>query len=118
MSEHISQAKAIIAYLRQGYGITSLEAVCLFNCLNLKGRIYEARRDGWGIRTTMIKTRMGKRIAQYTLTDTQQEQPAPDKSQQTKGRLAVIEHEIEHIRAGKEFKEGARWVLERLKNAQ
>lgn len=27
MSEYISQTKAIIAYLRQGYGITSLEAL-------------------------------------------------------------------------------------------
>lgn len=75
MSEHISQTRAIIAYLRQGYGITSLEAFYLFNCLNLKGRINDLRRIGWGIRTTIITTTSGKRVARYTLTDTQQEMP-------------------------------------------
>lgn len=122
MSEYISQTKAILAYLRQGYGITSLEALNLFNCLNLKARMHEARRDGWGIRTTMIKTSTGKRVAWYTLTDPQQETPAgiPQRGRKQTGtfagQLAALEREIEHMRAGKDWKEGARWVIEKMKN--
>lgn len=86
--------------------------------------MYEARRIGWGIRTTMIKTSTGKRVARYTLTDPAQEtptgipQPGGKQTGTPAGQLAALEHEIEHMRAGKDWKEGAKWALERLRNAQ
>ena len=73
-----SQKKQIRAYLETGGKLTFLKALDLFGCANLKGRIHEIRHDYWRewgdskgqvkeIKTEMIKTRSGKRIAEYSL---------------------------------------------------
>ncbi len=119
MNTNPNQGKRIVAYIRACGSITALEALNAIGCLNLKGRINDLRRIGWGIRTTMITTTSGKRVARYTLTDTQQEMPEAQPRKQTgtfAGKLAALEHEIEHMRAGKDWKQGAKWVLEKINN--
>ena len=76
-----SQKKQIRAYLETGGKLTFLKALDLFGCANLKGRIFEIREEydteycfqeifgepRQEIKTEMIKTRSGKRIAEYSL---------------------------------------------------
>ena len=60
-----SQNKQIARHLKDGKRITSLEALRLYGCLRLSGRIHDLRRDGLNIETRMIDTLTGKRIAEY-----------------------------------------------------
>jgi len=62
-----SQEKQIINYLRKGNKLTSLEALTMFGCLRLSGRIHRLRNQGYFIMTNIIKTNSGKRIAEYEL---------------------------------------------------
>ena len=124
MKQPISQKAYIIAYLKQGYGITPLEALRIFQCNRLAARIYGLRRDGWDIKTDIVTTPSGKRVARYTLTDPAQAEPTgipqarrkakPDTSQ----AIAQVERELEHAHAGVDWKEGVRWALEQVKRLQ
>lgn len=121
MKQPIPQRMYLIAYLKQGYGITPLEALRIFQCNRLAARIRDLRRMGWHITTTMITVPSGKRVARYTLTDPAQAEPTgipqaglkakPDTNQ----AIQQVERELEHYRCGKEWKEGARWALEQMK---
>jgi len=77
-----SQKQQIREYLENGGKLTFLAALNWYDCANLKGRIHEIRRDyinEWyrlppndktpkkEIRTEMVKTASGKRIAEYSL---------------------------------------------------
>lgn len=63
-----SQKRRILEYLKEGNGITSLDALRLFDCLRLASRINDLRNDGWDIKTEMVTdNRSGKRYARYTL---------------------------------------------------
>jgi hypothetical protein len=64
-----SQCKQILVWLRAGNGITFLEALRMFGCGNLKGRIYDLRKKGYDIPNPAekIRTASGKWIAKYTL---------------------------------------------------
>ena len=63
-----SQTKQIADHLRRGKRITSLDALRLFGCLRLSGRIYDLRRnDNMPIQKRTITTLTGKRIAEYYL---------------------------------------------------
>lgn len=62
-----SQNKMIEQHLRQGKSITSLEALRLFGCLRLSGRIYDLRKKGIGITKSTVTTLTGKRIAEYSI---------------------------------------------------
>lgn len=67
MSDHIAtHAVQILAYLKAGNTITSLEALKLFNSLRLAAVIFVLRKSNH-ITTTMITTDTGKRIARYHL---------------------------------------------------
>lgn len=63
----LSQGKQILIWLQAGKSITGMEALRMFNCWNLKGRIFDLREQGNDIETEMIKTSTRKWIAKYTL---------------------------------------------------
>ncbi len=118
----MSQKTDIIAHLREGRSITALLALARFGCGNIKARIHELRRDGWGITTTMFTTpNTKKRVARYTLTDTAQTEPTgiPQSGRKAKPTtnavIAQVERELEHTHAGVDWKEGARWAINEMK---
>ncbi|MGL5261137.1 MAG: helix-turn-helix domain-containing protein [Bacteroides sp.] len=61
-----SQCKMIKEHLMEGKGITALDALFKFRCMNLKGRIHDLRKEGLPIDTEMIEVN-GKRVARYSL---------------------------------------------------
>lgn len=66
MNEIESQSYQIREYLLQGNTITAMEALRLFGCFRLSGRIYDLRKEGLNISTTIIKIN-GKRVAEYSI---------------------------------------------------
>ena len=80
-----SQKQQIRTYLEMGKKLTAMDALNLFGCWNLKGRIYDIRKDyhdEWLIQkpfsnndakplrvitTEMITIKSGKRIAEYSI---------------------------------------------------
>lgn len=66
-----TQVNRIAAYLTQYGSITALEALRDLGVMNLKGRIFEMRSDGYAIKTTWetVKNRWGEdsKIARYVL---------------------------------------------------
>lgn len=66
MNELESQSYQIREYLLQGNSITAMEALRLFGCFRLSGRIYDLRKEGTNISSTIIKIN-GKRVAEYSI---------------------------------------------------
>lgn len=62
-----SQNNLILKHLQSGKSITPIEALVLYGSLRLSGRIYELKEKGHKIKTEMIETETGKRVAKYTL---------------------------------------------------
>ena len=60
-----SQNEQIAQHLKQGKTLTSLEALRLFGCLRLSGRIYDLRNKGLLIDSRTITTLTGKRVSEY-----------------------------------------------------
>lgn len=60
-----SQCVQIKRDLLKGRRITALDALKRYNCLNLKGRIFDLRSDGLPVVTQMMLTKTKKRIAVY-----------------------------------------------------
>jgi len=60
-----SQNKQILSHLRNGNRLTPLEALTLFNCFRLSGRIYDLKKSGHDIKTTIINGK--KKFAEYSL---------------------------------------------------
>jgi len=67
MTKFNSQNKRILQYLNEGNEITALDALKLFDCFRLSGRIYDLRRRGAIIESYPITTLDGKRIAGYRI---------------------------------------------------
>jgi len=67
MATNETQSAAILAHLKRGKTITSLEALRLYGCLRLSGRIYDLRKDKHPIEKTMVEVESGKRVARYRL---------------------------------------------------
>lgn len=65
--ESESQKKSIARWLEHGRKITPLDALRLVGCFRLAARICELRRSGMKIKTTMVRLRNGKRVAEYSL---------------------------------------------------
>jgi hypothetical protein len=65
-----SQKKIILKKLQKGERITPLDALSEIGCFRLSGRIFEIREEGYDVRTEIIKTKSGKRIARYYLKKT------------------------------------------------
>jgi hypothetical protein len=61
-----SQNQQIAAFLDAGGSLTPLEALQMFGCLNLAARVYDCKRDGMDIATTMTAVGNGKRVGSYT----------------------------------------------------
>lgn len=67
-----SQLKSIARYLSQGKKLTSLEALRMFGCLRLSGRIHDLRhKQKMHIMSKTIVTLTGKRISQYYMNATE-----------------------------------------------
>jgi len=121
MSQIISQKALILLHLRYGHGLQPLEALNKYGCNRLAARIYGLRQDGWDIKTDMVTTPSGKRVARYTLTDPAQTTPTgiPQAGRKAKpntnAAIKQVERELEHARGGKDWKEGARWAISELK---
>ncbi|NRA49782.1 MAG: hypothetical protein HRU12_11675 [Phaeodactylibacter sp.] len=64
MNQIESQNKQILNYLIAGNSITQIDALRLFGCFRLSGRIWDLRREH-DITTDMVKIN-GKRVARYT----------------------------------------------------
>jgi len=62
-----TQCGQILAHLREGRAITSLEALQMFGCMRLASRIHDLRERGYDISVTKVHTGYGKVVAQYRL---------------------------------------------------
>ena len=67
MSETTSQSVAILNFLESGGSLSSLEALEKFQCLRLSARIKDLRESGHDIQTKMVRTKSGKKVAEYFL---------------------------------------------------
>jgi len=65
-----AQKDLILAHLKKKT-ITPIEALELYGCFRLGGRIYDLKKDGYNIKTTMVTNGDGtKRFARYKLMPT------------------------------------------------
>ena len=62
-----TQCNRILAHLKKGLTITSLEALQMFGCMRLASRISDLRKRGENIVVNRVKTANGKSVAQYRL---------------------------------------------------
>jgi hypothetical protein len=62
-----SQKAQILAHLQSGRSITTLQALKLYGCFRLSGRIHELQKDGHSINSNLIPVKGGKHVAEYTL---------------------------------------------------
>ena len=62
-----SQNAQILYYLKQGRTITPLEALHMFGCFRLAGRIFELRDDGWPIHCDRREVGGRRRVGLYSL---------------------------------------------------
>ena len=60
-----SQNKMILAYMKSGKSITPLEALNLFGCLRLSGRIFDLRGQGVPVKSEFFRTLGGKLVKKY-----------------------------------------------------
>lgn len=61
-----SQNTAILNHMLAGNSISPLEALRLFGCMRLGGRRYDLVKDGWNVKTDIVKEN-GKRFARYSI---------------------------------------------------
>ena len=62
-----TQCNRILAHLKKGLTITSLEALQMFGCMRLASRISDLRKRGENIVVDRVKLANGKSVAQYHL---------------------------------------------------
>lgn len=65
-----SQSAQILQHLLGGKTITELEGLKLYGCMSVAQRIYDLRRRGHNIQSTVLELPNGKRIAEYRLETT------------------------------------------------
>jgi len=65
--EPTSHAAMILNHLSSGRRITAIDALNKFHCFRLAARIADLRNEGWDIRTKMIETQGGSKVAEYRL---------------------------------------------------
>jgi len=61
-----SQNERILNHLLKGNSITPLQALSMFNCLRLSGRIHNLRSQGYEIKTDIV-IKGNKHFAKYYL---------------------------------------------------
>jgi hypothetical protein len=62
-----SQIENILAHLKNGKSLTSIECLELFGSLRLAARVHDLRELGHNIAMVKIETTSGKRVGRYTL---------------------------------------------------
>lgn len=62
-----TQEEKILKWLERGRKLTALKALELFGCFRLSARIKDLKKKGHAINSRIIKTRYGKRVAEYSL---------------------------------------------------
>lgn len=60
-----SQEKQILHALRLGERLTSLQMLRRFGAMQAPARVFYLKRQGHNIAKCMVKTKTGKRVAQY-----------------------------------------------------
>jgi hypothetical protein len=63
----MSQTTQIANYLNKGRKLTAIDALNKFGCFRLAARIADLRNDGMNIKTTIVKLKNKKKIAQYSV---------------------------------------------------
>jgi hypothetical protein len=63
----MSQNQQIANYLQKGRKLTAIDALNKFGCFRLAARIADLRNDGMNIKTTIVKLKNKKQIAQYSI---------------------------------------------------
>lgn len=64
----MTQVNLILDYMRKGNSITSIQALEMFGCFRLASRISEIKKQGVGIKTSMIHNG-DKHYASYRIMD-------------------------------------------------
>lgn len=70
-----TMTREILDALRSGERLTPLLALQKYACLSLSQRIGELKRAGWPIKSAMVATPTGKRIAQYWISEVEAVRP-------------------------------------------
>lgn len=60
-----AQCSQILSVLKKGHRITALFGVKRFGTTRLGARIWDLKAQGHNIEAEMVKTRSGKRVAEY-----------------------------------------------------
>lgn len=63
----MTQSQEILRYLEDGGSLTPIDALVLFSCFRLGARIHELKAEGHPIRSRIVKSRDGKRWAEYSM---------------------------------------------------
>lgn len=63
----MNQTTQIANYLQKGKTLTPIEALNKFGCFRLAARIADLRNDGMLIKTTIVKLKNKKQVAQYSI---------------------------------------------------
>jgi hypothetical protein len=63
----MSQTTQIANYLNKGKKLTPIDALNKFGCFRLAARIADLRNDGMNIKTTIVKLKNKKQVAQYSI---------------------------------------------------
>ena len=62
-----SQSGRILKHMQEGYGITPITALNNYGCFRLAAVVFDLKREGHNIRTTIIREN-NKKFARYKLT--------------------------------------------------
>ena len=62
-----SQNRQILIALLEGDKLTPITMLKRFDSLRASARIYDLRKKGWNVITKIIKTPLGKHVAEYSL---------------------------------------------------
>ena len=62
-----SQSGRILKHMQEGYGITPITALNKYGCFRLAAVVFNLKREGHNIRTTIIREN-NKKFARYKLT--------------------------------------------------
>jgi hypothetical protein len=62
-----SQCTKILNHLQRGKTINPLQALDQYGCLRLGARIYDLKKRGHSIDSRMVKSRNGKKYAEYSM---------------------------------------------------
>jgi hypothetical protein len=62
-----TQNQQVLAYLKTGKEITPMDALRMFGCFRLAGRIYDLRQEGWPITCERREVKPNIRVGFYSM---------------------------------------------------